>query len=362
MNPLARKIARAGLASCTVLGITSLARRKRSGACILMYHGLAGGRGRGLENHSRLHLDIRGFRKSAAVFARHYHVMPLGDLADCIAAGEDIPDNAVVLTFDDGYASNYHLGLPVLEQFNLHATVFVSTAFIEGEIFQWPDRIEYALDHTREKALRLDFPGLPGELDVGSDAAKSRALLQLDAMLKQVPQERHLESIAHIEERAGASLLDEPDPADIYRPLSWEQVGKMHASHHASIGAHTHTHPILGRCTPEFARRDMERCLELLKAKAGIENPAFAYPNGKAGDYSARTESMLRELGISAAVTTEMAFNGADANLMRLSRMGTPNNGFQADTICSGLVPFIKDRLSGILPNSNPAPEYARSK
>lgn len=364
MNPLIRNIARTGLAACSVLGVTSLARRKQSGACILMYHGLTAGGHKGMENHSRLHLNIKGFRQSAAVFAKHYHVMPLQELADIIKAGEPIPDNAVVLTFDDGYASNYHLGLPVLEEFGLHATIFASTAFIEREIFQWPDRIEYAIDRSAHDCLHLDFPGLPEKLDLSCRAAKSHALITLDVALKQVPQERHLKSISHIEERAGASLLHEPNPADIYQPLTWGQLRELHASDYASIGAHTHVHPILGRCTPEFARQDMEQCVELLKVKGGVDNPVFAYPNGQKGDYNASTEELLESLGIEVAVTTEMAFNDSNAHLMRLNRMGTPNNGFQADTICSGLVPFIKQHLTNIMPSVHSTPDkvYAKSK
>lgn len=361
MNPLIRNIVRTGLAACSVLGVTSIARRAQSGACILMYHGLTKDRQKGLENHSRLHLQVEGFRKSAAVLVKHYNVIPLRELAEMIEAGEKIPDNTVVLTFDDGYASNYHLGLPVLEEFGLHATVFASTAFIEREIFQWPDRIEYAVDHTAEKRLLLDFHHLPKELELGSMEKKKRALITLDAALKCVPQDRHLESIAHVEERAGVSLLNEPNPADIYQPLTWEQLRALHNSEFAEIGAHTHSHPILGRCTPEFARGDMERCLELLKTKGGVENPTFAYPNGKTGDYNARTEELLVELGIKVAVTTEMSFNSTQTNPLRLNRMGTPNDGYQADTICSGLIPFIKHQLANVIPSHNPSTSYANN-
>ncbi len=37
-------------------------------------------------------------------------------------------EKIVVLTFDDGYASNYHLAFPILKEFGLHATIFASTA------------------------------------------------------------------------------------------------------------------------------------------------------------------------------------------------------------------------------------------
>lgn len=345
MNTTLRKIAQAGLTACSVIGLTGLCRSRQAGACILMYHGFTRGRDKGLENHSRLHLDIKAFRHTAKILAKHYRVISLQLLADMMEAGQPIPPGTVVLTFDDGYASNYHLALPVLEEYGLHATVFASTAFIEGEFYQWPDRIEYAVGRCCKDALCLDFPKLPKRLDVSSVEAKKRALLQLDAALKNVPQERHLESLLHLEERAGAALADEPDPPEIYRPMTWGQVREMEKSAHASIGAHTHIHAILGNCSSAFARQDMRTCTELLREKGGVENPTFAYPNGQPGDFNSETRQVLQELGYSVAVTTVMDFNRPQQDLLALNRMGTPRNGYQADTICSGFMNQVKDPI-----------------
>jgi len=349
MNNIAKNIIKSGLALCSKYGVTSSYRRKSMGACIFMYHGFSEGVEKGLENHSRLHLDIKGFRDSAKMFAKHYNVISLQELADLMDSGKQVPDNTVVLTFDDGYASNYHLAFPVLKEFGLHATVFTSTAFVEKEMYQWPDRIEYAIDRTRRDTLSLDFKCLPMTVDLSSIAKRKQALVMLDSVLKTIPQDEHLDSIAHIEERAGVALADEKNPAAIYQALSWEQVRELEASDHVSIGAHTHTHPILGRCSEELARKDMEQCIGLLRRKVGIENPTFAYPNGQAGDYNESTKKMLQDLGVSVAVTTVMEFNDSNSDIMTLYRMGTPQNGYEADTICSGFVPRIKKQFSSLL-------------
>ncbi|BDS05308.1 hypothetical protein NT6N_03480 [Oceaniferula spumae] len=355
MNPTLRKFFHAGMTVCSATGLTKIARRKQTGACILMYHGFTQGQSKGLENHSRLHLDIEGFRHTAKMFEKHYNVISLQNLTVMMEAGVEIPPNTVVLTFDDGYASNYHLALPVLEEFGLHATVFASTGFIEGESFQWPDRIEYAIDHCSERVLHLEFEGLPETLNLATIDKKKAALVLLDRALKLIPQERHLESLAHIEERAGAALADDPSPADIYKPMTWDQVRMMDQSKYASIGAHTHIHAILGNCSPAFARQDMRHCTELLEQKAGITNPAFAYPNGQPGDFNADTQQILRELGYSVALTTVMGFNQKHQDLMELKRMGTPRNGYQADTICSGFMKHVKEPIVQKISNLIPA-------
>jgi peptidoglycan/xylan/chitin deacetylase (PgdA/CDA1 family) len=335
-------------------GLTAPYRRRAKGACILMYHGFTRGGNKGLENNSNLHLNIEGFRQSAAMFAKHYNVIPLQELADRIEAGDLLDDNTIALTFDDGYASNYHLALPILEEFGLHATLFVSTAFIEREIYQWPDRIEYTIARSQSDRLNLNFPGLPESLDISSTAKRRTALQVLDQAVKLIPQDKHLMSIAHIEECAGAALSQEESPAEIYQALTWEQIRELEASDHVSIGAHTHSHPILARCSPEFARRDMEKCLDLLQTMGGVENPTFAYPNGQPGDYNENTKQMLMDLGISVAVTTNMDFNQPHHDIMLLNRMGSPRNGHEADAICSGLVPAIKKQFSNrIKPLSN---------
>lgn len=357
VNRITKCILRKSLDLWSRCGLTAPYRRRVKGACILMYHGFTRGRNEGLENNSNLHLNIEGFRQSAAVLAKHYHVIPLHELAERIQAGDPVDDNSVVLTFDDGYASNYHLALPVLKEFGLHATIFVPTAFVAREMYQWPDRIEYAIARTQSDRINLEFPGLPESLDVSSTGKRRIALQTLDQGIKLIPQDKHLTSIAHIEERAGAALSQEESPAEIYRALTWAQIRALEASGHASIGAHTHSHLILARCSPEVARRDVAKCLDLLRTMAGVENPTFAYPNGQPGDYNDSTKRLLMDLGISVAVTTHMGFNLPGSDLMLLNRMGSPRNGHEADAICSGLIPAIKQQFSNpisLVPHFNP--------
>lgn len=47
-----------------------------------------------------------------------------------LANGDPLPKRAVLITFDDGYASNYLLALPVLKEFNAKAVVSVVTGYI----------------------------------------------------------------------------------------------------------------------------------------------------------------------------------------------------------------------------------------
>lgn len=48
-----------------------------------------------------------------------------------IVSGEELPEKAVLLSFDDGYADNYELAFPLLREFGCKAVVSVVTSYIE---------------------------------------------------------------------------------------------------------------------------------------------------------------------------------------------------------------------------------------
>jgi peptidoglycan/xylan/chitin deacetylase (PgdA/CDA1 family) len=52
--------------------------------------------------------------------------MPLGELFDTVRAGGRLPDRALALTFDDGWHDSFERALPVLREFSLPATFFVT--------------------------------------------------------------------------------------------------------------------------------------------------------------------------------------------------------------------------------------------
>ena len=44
-----------------------------------------------------------------------------------------LPPNSIFITFDDGYKNNYTLAFPILKKYNMKATIFLNTKFIEKD-------------------------------------------------------------------------------------------------------------------------------------------------------------------------------------------------------------------------------------
>jgi len=69
---------------------------------------------------------------------RYFDVVPLGELVERLARGEDI-SRCAVITFDDGYLDNYAIAAPELEQRALPACFFIATNFIGSSVVPWWD-------------------------------------------------------------------------------------------------------------------------------------------------------------------------------------------------------------------------------
>jgi peptidoglycan/xylan/chitin deacetylase (PgdA/CDA1 family) len=65
------------------------------------------------------------------------HTVTLGAVANCLQNGEPLPENAVVLTFDDGYESVYTSAWPRLKERGFIATLFLISDYC-GRNNRWP--------------------------------------------------------------------------------------------------------------------------------------------------------------------------------------------------------------------------------
>ena len=87
---------------------------------VLMYHHLneTGGRGAAI--------SIARFEEHMhALYEAGYTAVSLEQVRDYVLLGHDLPERAVLITFDDGYLSNYRHAFPVLQRYGFHAAIFV---------------------------------------------------------------------------------------------------------------------------------------------------------------------------------------------------------------------------------------------
>src|SRR5205814_2984129 len=71
------------------------------------------------------------FDRLLAFLKRNWNVVPLGDAIQRLNARK-LPSASLSITFDDGYADNATVALPILTQHRMSATFFVPTGSLDG--------------------------------------------------------------------------------------------------------------------------------------------------------------------------------------------------------------------------------------
>jgi len=67
----------------------------------------------------------------------NYNVLPLMDGVSALLAGEKLPTRSIIITVDDAFNSFYKFGWPKFKAAGLPVTLFVSTASIDGNEFDY---------------------------------------------------------------------------------------------------------------------------------------------------------------------------------------------------------------------------------
>lgn len=239
-------------------------------------------------------VDAVTFRARLAWIRAWFNVLALEDGVRALARGT-LPERALAITFDDGYADNATVALPILRDVGVHATFFVATGYLDGGCM-WNDVVIEAVRGAAAPRLDVTPLGL-GVHAIDTTDRRRAAIRALVDALKYRPADVRDEAA-----RAVARIAGVPTRDDLM--MTREQVRALTAAGMA-VGAHTLTHPILARLEDAEARREIADGRDALEAIVRQPVRLFAYPNGKPDiDYRARHAALAQSLGFAAAVST----------------------------------------------------------
>jgi peptidoglycan/xylan/chitin deacetylase (PgdA/CDA1 family) len=244
--------------------------------------------------------DAAAFAGQMDLIRQNFNILPLSAAVERLAR-RDLPTRAVCITFDDGYANNCEVALPILSERGIPATVFVAPGFLSGgRMFN-----DTVIEAIRRAPAELDLTDINlGRHLLTDDESRTTAISHILPVLKYLPPRERLERAATIAERVGAEL-----PSDLM--MTAEQVRRLHRAG-IEIGAHTVNHPILAKLDDATALLEIGASKHKLQEIIGAEVTSFAYPNGGPGrDYTGRDVALARQAGFRLAVST--AWGAADA-------------------------------------------------
>ncbi|MEW6050252.1 MAG: polysaccharide deacetylase family protein [Candidatus Zixiibacteriota bacterium] len=314
-----------------LMALLSLARRlsgQTEPYMILMYHRVVEDiRSRTEYTQAGINISLAAFEKQMAFLAKEYSVVPLGQLVAHLQQGTPLPRRALVITFDDGWRDNFTLAYPILKKYDLPATIFVSTDFIESAEKFWFLRVGFYLEEGKLTTAQLAdvLQELYGD-NGGEQHGKTVTRDYLEWVASD--HDRFMEALKELDQKnlrralgelmCRSRLTDDKWP-DRRWTLSWDDIRAMDPSL-IEIGSHARSHQILTQMSSAEIRRELVESKLLIEEKTGRPVTSIAYPNG---DHNEEVRRLARETGYHCGIATH---NPEGTALMRdiyaLQRVG----------------------------------------
>ncbi len=285
-------------------------RKKLLGLC---YHGVLSDDTPWDDPRTNIAVSATHFERQMQELRRHWRPISLTELDECLRTGQNLPDYAVFVSFDDGFENNLSVAAPILKKYGIPATVFVTTGLIGTENTIWPLELMERIIQWRHPEFVPDF-FLPDDEKMRQEIAamfvhhiKSMPFLEQQQIMKTSRQH-------------GDFQINEPWQRQLYKMLDWGGVRELQKQG-VEIGAHTVTHGNLARQTAEEVFEELRRSKQEIEQNLGTDCFSVAYPFGDQCAFNDSVVETVRNLGFRIGVTLCHGRNAVLPDPLRLNRL-----------------------------------------
>jgi peptidoglycan/xylan/chitin deacetylase (PgdA/CDA1 family) len=283
------------------------------------------------------------FEQHLQVLKKKFNIIPTSRLVSQLQAKSNFSGKSICLTFDDGYSDNFLYAKPLLEKYECPATFFIPDAYIDQRQYIGSDELIFLLLSTAKLPASLslyinqelfvfelgqdstltDEQKQKHELWVGTDKPPTKRC-ELYMALRERLQYLHFKALQNVlkEVRLWADLTDTAKESRETFPMTTQQLRYMAKHPLFELGLHTVTHPFLPYHSKEMQFREIADNKNWLERLADRQINTLAYPYGK---YTEDTLSVVKNLNIDAAFTTEAKTINNNSNSYFLGRFQVKN-------------------------------------
>jgi len=214
--------------------------------------------------------------------------------------------NCCHITFDDGDRSFYTTVFPIIKEFQLPVSIYVSPKIVKtGENF-WFQEIRNYNKEVLRNIINNKYPYLKN----------INPKIPISAIFKSLQLTQIWEVIS---EYRSIMKID----AEKRMNMSESELKEVYNSGLVAIGAHTLNHPILANETETAAHNEIQSSIIELSEILGIPVRYFAYPNGIPQlDFGEREMNILKSMNIKLAFSTENKSFSIKDNPLSIPRNG----------------------------------------
>lgn len=236
--------------------------------------------------------SLEQFEEQMAWLSIHCTPVTCDQVWRIMVEGETCPSYAVLVTFDDGYREDLFRVLPCIKRTGIRPIVFLPTDYVGTRKRFWWDRIGVAVQTSTH--IRLTLPCTLGtDLPLKTTTDRDQAINSIIKWAKKLSAAERDHFISQVENNLGV-----PDGTESPRPsvLSWEEARELRD--YFDFGAHTTSHEVLSRLSPEAIRNELGRSREIIEEKLGQPCTSLAIPFGGKDDYTMDIIDSAKQTGI----------------------------------------------------------------
>ena len=227
-----------------------------------------------------------------------------------LAASGQVERNGFILTVDDGYVDFLTTTVPILEEYEAHALLFVTTGFIDRSAMPYEEQIAAWI----MRSDKVVFPG-KGEMIIGSLDDKVRAYRSIREAIKFSSYSARMTRLQEVCDANGWQM--EGSLCDKF--LTWEQLRELDRHPLVTVGGHSHSHVVLSAIRPFDVFREARLCKARLMDELRHDVDWFSYTYG-VHSWVARRCVGLAGFRYAMATTPRPYSNGAVHPLLALPR------------------------------------------
>jgi len=217
-------------------------------------------------------VSVERFENALLFLKKKFNAVSYAEVHDHVFNGASLPENAVHLSFDDGFGECFTVVRPLLLKHEMPCTFFVASDWIDNQAMFFRNKVSVCIETMRrfdKAAKEMALTNLSGVLETSFKSSEEfehwiKALLQIDeASIDLACEILRIDIAAYMQER------------NVF--LTWEQLRKM-AGEGFTIGSHSRSHSKMSQISPEAMEAEIVESAKVVQKITGDDVISFSFP------------------------------------------------------------------------------------
>lgn len=237
------------------------------------------------------HIPKKDFEKILRYFKKNYNIVSLEEICQMKLNEESPKRHTLALTFDDGFQNNVKVALPLLEQYQLPATFFISSMSVEDPHYIHPaDFLD--LVKVKEPEGGIEFNGQTF-IKSRDQLVHEKSGQSVYHYLCTLTLNELTSALTKLENRYGMSLLTKGIHKEVYQLITKHSLPDLLTYKKARVGSHCHMHVNLCMLSKKEITEQLASSKRILEAYSRpVTSVAFPY-----GDFNKEIVALAKEAG-----------------------------------------------------------------